>query len=445
MDAAAYAPAYAAATRAAELAQSSGTDKERALTQALLTRYTAEAPEDRSALDAAWADAIAGVADQFPDDDEIQAMAAESIMDLSPWVYWMSDGVTPVGRAQEAMDRLETVLARNPAHAPSIHLYIHMTEASADPWRAAAPADVLLTLAPAAGHMVHMPSHTYYRIGRFKDSLQSNIDAVVADEALLAEVPGSDLYRFGYYPHNIHFALTSAQMAGDAETAIEMAGKLDIAVPLEMATVAPWVQPIKAAPWYARAQFADPESVLADPGISDPTLPYLTAAWRYARGEALAKLGRRNEVLDEAAAIGVLRETGDFSPLGTVPAADILRVMELVLAGRAATLAGDHPAAITAYSEATELQANLAYTEPPYWWYPVRQSLAAALLRDGQAERAELEFYRTLIESPNNGWAYWGLAQARRAMGDRRGARDAEAKWRDAWAGDRGGMSLERL
>jgi tetratricopeptide (TPR) repeat protein len=291
-----------------------------------------------------------------------------------------------------------------------------------------------------------MPTHTYYVIGRFKDSLALNIAAVEADEALLAETDPSPVYRYGYYPHNVHMALVSAQMAGAAEEALALADQLDEALPIEMAATEAWVQPIKAAPQYARAQFADPDAVLAAALIGEDA-PYLLAAQRYARGEALVKIGQADEALDEAAAIGVLRETSDFSALegGGVPVTSVLEIMELVVRGRAADAQGDLDAAIEAYERASDIQAGLSYFEPPYWWYPVRQSLASALLRDGQAARAELEFYRTLIESPNNGAAYWGLAQARRTMGDRAGARDAERRWRDAWAGDRGGMSLERL
>lgn len=442
-----YAPAHEAAARAVELAEAGGTEKERALARALTSRYAPEAPDDRSGLDLAWADAIAAVADRYPDDDEIQAMAAEAIMDTQPWSYWEADGRTPRGRTAEAIARIEAVLARNPDHAPSAHLYIHLTEASDDPWRAADDADRLLTLAPAAGHLVHMPSHTYYRIGRFKESLEANIDAVAADEAILAQSGENATYRFGYYPHNIHMALVSAQMAGDAETALLMADKLDAALPAEMVAVAPWVQPIKAAPLYARAQFLAPDLVIVAEPLAEDAPPYLKAAWHYARGEAFAKLLRPGEAQDEAAAIGVLMETGDFSSLeaGGVPARDVLGIMSLIVRARAAQASGLHADAVDLFQQATDLQAGLAYMEPPWWWYPTRQSLAAALLQAGHPERAEIEFYRTLVESPDNGWAYWGLAQARRAKGDRAGAQDAEQKWRDAWAGGRSRMSLERL
>jgi tetratricopeptide (TPR) repeat protein len=439
--------AYEAAHQAYALAQEGGTAVEKALTEALLVRYEETAPADRTALDEAYRDAMAEVADQFLDNDEIQALAAEAIMDAQPWFYWAADGVTPVGMSDEAIDRIETVLTRNPEHVPSIHLYIHLTEASADPWRAEQSADNLVGLAPAAGHLVHMPSHTFYRIGRFQDSLQANLAAVLADEAYLAENEGGVIYRYGYYTHNIHFVLTSAQMAGDAETALEMAEKLDGALPMEMASAAPWVTPIKAAPWYAQAQFGDPEDVLAMPAPDAEGLPFLTAAWRYARGEAQAKLGNVADAVDEAQAIAELRETADFTPLteGGVPALETLEIMEHLIRGRAADAQGDLQTAIEHYQAAADIQASLPYTEPPYWWYPVRQTLASALLRAGRAEHAELEFYRTLIESPDNAAAYWGLAQARRALGDNLGAADAMRGFNNGWAGARNAMSLERL
>jgi len=442
-----YPRAHAAATQAHQLAQANGSDMERALTQALLYRYEPVAPDDRAKLDEAYSDAMNEVADRFPDDNEVQALAVEAMMDMQPWYYWEADGITTVGNTDDILMRLETVLARNPRHAPSIHLYIHMTEASADPWRAAPHADHLQGLAPSSGHLVHMPSHIYYRTGRFKDSLAVNIRAVATDEAMFESIEGSPLYRFGYYPHNVHFALTSAQMAGDAQTALAMADRLDEVLPMEMAAAAPWVQPIKAAPWFARALFGDPETVIAADGPGADSLPYVTAAWRYARGEAFAKLGRTNEARAEAAAITELAATEDFTDLiaGFVPALEVLQIMASVVDGRAAAADGDLEAAILAYQNATDIQSTLAYTEPPYWWYPVRQSLAAALLRAGHAERAELEFYKTLVESPNNAWAYWGMAQAQRAQGDRASARATERRWRNAWAGPRRGMRIEAL
>lgn len=439
--------AYEAAQQAMTLA-ASASPVEQALARALTARYAAGTPADRSALDAAWAEAMIAVAGQYPGNDQIQTLAAEAVMDAQPWDYWEADGITPKGRAADALARIERVLARNPDHVPAIHLYIHLTEASANPWRAEAAAERLATLAPAAGHLVHMPSHVYYRVGRFKDSIESNIAAVAADEAFLqaAGETAGPIYRYGYYPHNLHFVLTSAQMAGDEATAADFAARLDGSLPMEMVAAVPFIMPIKAAPLYASAQFGDPQRVLNIPR-PEGGYPLLDAAWRYAQGEALAKMGRREEALAEADAIAQLAGEGDYTALvdGGVPAPDIVRVMAETVRGRAAMEAQDYKTAASHFEKAATLQDALKYTEPPYWYYPARQSFAAALLLDGQAARAEQEFYRTLVKNPDNAWAYWGLAAAREAQGDTDGAELARKQASRGWLGDAEGPDLKRL
>src|SRR5262245_29272153 len=312
--------AYAAMRRAHEL-RANATPLEQAFIEALQTRYQRTPPADRSRLDGAFADAMAQAADRFPDNDLIQILAAEAAMDTQPWDYWAAGGREPKGRAGDAIHRIETVLARSPNSAGAIHLYIHLTEASTDPWRAEAAAPRLALAAPQAGHLVHMPAHTYYRIGRFRDSIRSNIEAVAADEAYIRSADPSPIYRYGYYPHNVHFVMTSALMGGDGRMALDYADRLDAAVPMEMAAAVVLAQPVKAAPWFARAQFADPASVLAAPeppaGVS-----YVTGAWRYARGEAYLRMGDVAAARAEADAIANLIQRGDFTALngGGVPA-----------------------------------------------------------------------------------------------------------------------------
>jgi tetratricopeptide (TPR) repeat protein len=282
--------AYAAMRRAHEL-RAGATPVEQAFIEALQTRYARTAPQDRSRLDAAFADAMTRAADRFPDNDLMQILAAEAAMDTQPWDYWQPGGRETKGRAGDAIRRVETVLARSPDNSGAIHLYIHLAEASANPWRSEAAAERLGRTAPQAGHLVHMPGHIYYRVGRFRDSIRANIEAVEADERYIASADPSPLYRYGYYPHNVHFVLTSAAMGGEGRLALEYADKLDEAVPMEMAQAVVLAQPVKASPWFARAQFADPQSVLA---ASEPPagVAYVTGAWRYARGEALIRLGR---------------------------------------------------------------------------------------------------------------------------------------------------------
>ncbi len=444
MDPEAVGPAYQLARKAKNLARNA-TDKEKALTAALLKRYSASRTGNRASLDATFADTMSAVADQFPADDDIAALAVEAMMDAQAWDYWDS-ALRPKGRTARIMSLLETVLERNPRHPAAIHLYIHMTEASADPNRAEDHAETLETLMPGAGHLVHMPSHTYYRVGRFKDSIKANLEAVEADEYFLNVGEASPLYEFGYYTHNIHFVMTSAQMAGDGKTALAMADKLDSKLPLDMAEVAPWVQPIKAAPYFAYVQFAEPSAILnlKDPG---PKIPYLQAMWHYARAHAHLELGDVAKAEDEIDSIADLRAEANWKPLldGGVPAKDLLRIAELVSSARVTMKEGDFEMAVRQLEDAVALQDALPYTEPPYWYYPIRQTLGAALLQNGQAARAERVFFEALIESPNNGWALYGLRQAYRDLNRGRSARYTNGLFKDAWLGDRGNLTLSRL
>lgn len=439
------APAFAAISKAQALA-GKASEKERVLIKALAARYAKNPPADRSKLDNAFADAMDKAALQFPDDDFIATLAAEANMDTQPWSYWAADGRAPVGRTSRTLSLIEAVLARNPAHPAAIHLYIHMTEASRNPHRAAPFADRLASLSPGLGHLIHMPSHTYYRIGRFKESIIANANAVAADEAFLGGNEASVLYEFGYYTHNVHFLMTSAQMAGDGATALAMAAKLDAKLPAEMAAAVPFAQPIKVAPYFAMAQYAAPEALLdlADPG---PELPFLQAAWRYARGEAFARSGDADGAEEEAAEISRLLAEADFSPLEkfNIPARDVLNIERLTLIARAAAIRDDLDGAIEAMTEAVAIQDAIAYTEPPYWYYPAKQTLAAMVLKSGDTERAEHLFVETLAEAPNNGWVLYGLAETYRAEGDKNGAKFAANLFRKAWAGDPKSLSLDLL
>ncbi len=427
--------AYAASRAAAARAEHVGAP-EQALIEALQVRYTRIAPENRAGLDGAFADAMGAVANRFPDQDTIQTIAAEAIMDTQPWDYWLPGGREPKGRAGEAIRRVETVLARSPRNAGAIHLYIHLAEASSDPWRAERAAGLLAATAPAAGHLVHMPGHIYYRIGRFRESIRLNIEAVAADEAYIRAAQPSPIYRYGYYPHNLHFVMTSAQMAGDARTALDYARRLDEALPIEMAREVVLAQPVKAAPWFARAQFAPPESVLALPAPG-PGVAFVTGAYHYARGIAFARSGRADEARAEALALQTLASTGDFSMMNAqgIPAQDVLATLRLVVLARADMAARNYAGAITTLEQAVALQARIAYTEPPYVYYPIRRTLGAAYLLNGQPARAEMEFLQTLIESPNDAYAYWGMAEARRLRGDRAGAGAARQLFNAAWLG----------
>ena len=431
------------AVEAAKLAlenAAGASEVERALIEALQARYSDAPDADRAALDVAYSEAMQAVADRFPEHDQVQALAAEAIMDTQPWDYWEPGGRVAKGNAALALARTETVLARNPDHVLAIHLHIHLTEASNDPWRSLPYAARLGGLTPGAGHLVHMPGHTWYRVGMFEEALDANVVAVAVDEAYLAAAGEavSDTYRYGYYPHNLHFVMTSAQMAGAGDTALAMAERLDAALPMEMADMEGWIQYVKYAPSTAKLQFGAPatlEALLAEPE-PQTDLPLIKAAWHYVRGEAAARQGQVEAARAEAQALAELTAATDWeAAVPWTPAADVLAIMQHLVLARAAIAAGELPAAIDELVQASDIQATIQYTEPPFWWYPVRQTLGAALLMDGQAERAEQQFFATLVENPDNAWAYWGLAEARAARGDAAGAEAARALFERAWLG----------
>jgi tetratricopeptide (TPR) repeat protein len=369
-------------------------------------------------------------------------------MGLQPWDYWEADKHTPRGHAGEVIETLEAVLADNPDHPAAIHLYIHIVEASATPERAEPYADRLARQMPGSGHIVHMPSHLYYRVGRYVDSLDANVEAVAVDQAYLAEHPVGGIYQYGYYPHNIHFVVTSAGMAGDSETAYEHAELLAEAIAAPVAQETAWVQVIMAAPYFNHALFSDRQTIADVPAPAPADgLPYLQAMWHYMRAVAAAEDGDVQATIAEARAIDRIKREHDFAGMvaGGVPAQDLLRLALHVIEGRLAMARGEHARAADAFDRAVAIQDGLPYMEPPYWYYPVRQSLGAALLAAGQAEEAEAVFWQSLLNYPNNGWALYGLAEAHRAQGEDQAAAYTEHLLDRAWAGDRDILDLARL
>jgi tetratricopeptide (TPR) repeat protein len=441
----ALAPAVAAARQAATLGDRA-TGRERVLIAALAQRYSLDPGADPAARYRRYAEAMGRVHARFPDDVEIAVLYAESLMVLQPWDYWESAGTKPKGRAAEMVAILERVLAAKPDHAGAIHYYIHVVEASSAPERAVPHADRLARAAPAAGHLVHMPSHAYYRVGRYLDSLEVNRRAVLADERLFAKADGSAVYRYVYYPHNLHFLMASAQMAGDGATAIEAARKLGTVISDDVARAVPLVQPIKASPYFTHAQFSRPATILAQP---DPgaTFPYVKAMWHYMRGVGFTALRAPQQARGEAEAIATIARTADFSDLQAagIPGRDVLEIARLVLEGRIAQSVGHEAGAVDAFRRAVEIEDRLAYMEPPYWYYPVRQSLGAALLATGDLDGAERAFRESLARTPNNGWALYGLAKVHERRGEVPAAAAIESRFRQAWAGTRGALDLGRL
>jgi len=407
------------------------TQKERDYIDALAVRYNGAPSTPREPLDLAYADAMRKLYRKYPDDDDAASLFAESLMNTMPWDYWL-DPDNPKPHTVEVLDALETGLARSPEHPMAIHLYIHAVEASSSPERAEPHADTLADLVPGAGHLVHMPSHIYWRVGRYHDASAANVKAAAVDEAYIAACNAQGFYPAAYYPHNIHFLWAASSMEGRSAVALEAARKVADNVALEMIDAYPSVEFFKTIPTLALVQFGRWEDVLAEPR-PPAHLEYSTAIWHYARATAFARTGDVAAARAEHEKLLPLSDATDVKFLDTLqyPASMLLAIADRLARGEIASTEGRHEAAIAHFEAAVAVQDELPYTEPPFWYYPTRHSLGKALLAAGDAARAEAVYRRDLELYPHNGWAMFGLVQSLERQG--KDASAIRAHFESAW------------
>ncbi|HET6845433.1 MAG TPA: hypothetical protein VFH29_01280 [Anaerolineales bacterium] len=427
MDAASGVAAYAAVQKALTLT-SHATASERAYIEALAQRYAAVPPTDRASLDTAYARAMARVATSYPKDLDAATLYAESLMDLRPWNYWQPDG-TPYPGTNEIVRQLQRVLARNPNHPGACHYYIHAVEA-VNPQAAVPCAERLARLMPGEGHMVHMPAHIYIRVGRWHDAVEANQHAIHSDEVFIDGQHPMGVYPLAYYPHNIHFLAFASTMAGRRAQAIEAANTLTSKVNLEAARQVGLLQEMLPYHTLTLTTFGQWDAVLADP-LPPEDLRFSYAMASYARGVAYAAKGQWAEADAALATVKALNTATAEGAEGKTA----LSIAVHALSGEIATRQGDLEAGITHFREAVTLEDAGLYFEPPKWYYPIRHSLGAALVRAGHHAEAETVYREDLRRFPENGWALFGLAQALRAQGKETDAAAADARFRRAWAG----------
>lgn len=412
------------------------TEAERAYIGALAKRYAARPPKDRKPLDSAYADAMREVARRYPDDLDAAALFAEALMDVTPWDYWEKDG-RPKAWTPEILRTLESILARDPDHVAGIHFYIHATEASSAPERAEKYADKLLRLVPGAGHLVHMPAHTYMRVGRYHDASLANEEAAKADESYIAQCRSQGIYPLVYHPHNVHFLVASAAMEGRGAVSIAAARKLAThSSPERMRE--PGLETLQhywITPLYALARFEKWEEILKEPRPPGE-LDYPMGVWHYARGRAYSAKGRAADAGRELAALRAIAAKPGLAKLtiwGFNSFASVLALAVEFLEADVASRRGDVAAAVAHLTKAVALEDDLIYQEPPDWYAPARQALAATFARAKRWSEAEAASREDLVRNRENGWSLAGLAAALEAQGKGEEAAEVRKRLEKAW------------
>jgi tetratricopeptide (TPR) repeat protein len=406
---------------------------EQALIRAVCTRYAWPIPADRKPLDLAYADTMERAWQMFPDDPDVGALFAESLMNLQPWDLWTREG-EPKGRTLEIIAAIERVLELREDHPGANHFYIHAVEASTTPQRAVPAAERLAELVPGSGHLVHMPAHIFARVGRYDDACDYNERAIQVDRDYFAVAPPPNFYSL-YFVHNIHFLAWSAMMEGRYETAMTAARDLEAGIPADFLRdwtfVADGFMPVT---YHVMIRFGKWDEILAEPEPAEFRL-VSRAMWRYARGVALSALGRTDEARAE---LGAFESAAAAVPpdwkVGQNIANNVMDVARCMLKGELAYREGNYEECFALLREGIALEDNLVYDEPPGWMQPVRHALGALLLGIDRAEEAEQVYREDLARNMNNGWSLLGLEQALRAQGKTEEADTLEAQRDEAWA-----------
>ena len=407
--------------------------KERALIEALSVRYSEDLTSDAAELNMAYMKAMANVVKKFPEDANIQILYAASVMNTVPWNYWDKDG-NPSPNIKEAKAALESAMELEPENPGGHHYYIHMVELPY-PDMGVASADKLVTLMPGAGHIVHMPSHIYIRVGRYLDAVKVNQIAIQADEDYIAQCFAQGLYPLAYYPHNIHFLWSSASLLGDSEIAIDAAKKTAEKVPTGELVTLPFLQDFSATPLLAYTRFGKWNEILTIPAPS-ADIKHLNLIRHYARGIAFIRKGNSKDAQEELDAIATLKKDPELETLvATANNASIhsANIAYEIVAGELAAAKGEISTAISHLKKAVEFEDALTYTEPAAWHIPTRQNLGAVLMNVGNFEAAEKIFKEDLDILRQNGWSLMGLYNSLKAQGKLKEAQVIKAEFDKAW------------
>jgi tetratricopeptide (TPR) repeat protein len=427
--------AHEAIQKAVDLS-SNASPSEQAYIQAMARRFPADSKADLRKAAEDYHDAMREVSKKYPDDLDAATLFAESGMNLHPWGLWHVDG-TPEAGTEEIVATLESVIRRDPNHLGAIHYYIHATEASSNPERSLAGANRLAALAPAAGHIVHMPAHVYIRTGDYEAAVKTNEEAAAVDRAYIKASGAQGIYPMMYYSHNLHFIAMCASMNGNYAEAKKNAELLVANVGPHVKDMPP-IEGFMTIPMAVNVRFHKWNEILAIPQ-PDPAMKITTGFWHFSRGMALAGTGKLSEAEAEYKIVAEAEQNTPPDMVFAMPinnkAKDIMKISEDVLGAKIAMARKDNLQAISLLTAAVTIQDTLKYGEPPDWFFPVRESLGGALLINGDAAGAEKVFRADLDRNPRNPRSLFGLQQTLKAQDRNYDAGFVESQFHDSWKG----------
>lgn len=422
--------AYEALQKALALA-AKAPEQERAYIEALGKRYSSDPQADLQKLAVDYKHAMGELVQRYPDDLDAATLYAESAMNLRPWQLWNKDG-TPAEGTEEIVAVLESVLRRQPDHIGANHYYIHAIEASRHPERALASAVRLETLAPAAGHLVHMPAHIYIRTGDYAAAAYRNAVAAAVDEAYLKSNVVQGLYPLMYYSHNLHFLAVAHALQGRSAEAINAAQKLAAHVGPQVKSM-PMLEFFVPTPTLIMVRFRMWEDILKSPQPA-PEMVITKAVWHFARGVSYAVTGQLDRAENERHLFSVAQKAVPSDATWDLNSAShVLSIAQTVLDARIALAKRDHKAAAEHLQKAAEAEDTLNYAEPPGWYLPVRESLGGLLMMTGAYAEAEKVFRADLERNPRSGRSLFGLQESLKAQGKTYAAHMIQQEFETAW------------
>jgi tetratricopeptide (TPR) repeat protein len=437
---------YEAVRKAVELA-GNGSSTEQDYVRALAIRYPSpDAKSDWKKLHLEYSNAMRELVKKYPDDLDLATMFAESLMMLRPWQLWTADGQPAPGTA-ELVAVLESVLRRDPNHPGANHFYVHAVEASPNLERAIPSATRLMTLVPGAGHLVHMPGHIFLQTGDYELAAETNVKAAEADRAFVERTGATGMYPLMYWTHNIHFISYARAQQGRydearkaADEMVRNVGDADIEMKMQM------LEGFHLYPLMVDLRFHRWDAILQTP--ADKAERKVLGAFReYARAMALAGKGKTKEAAEARAQFERLRKAIPAEMLFLInnKASDVLALAAATLDAQIASARGEKEESVRLWRRAVEVERTIQYDEPPAWFYPVRQSLAAALLRNGQAKEAEVVFREAIAKQPRDGRLHFGLWQSLVAQKRDGEAAMVQAQYEAAWKGATSTLAIEDL